>query len=160
MLTNWIIAAKLLSRYKLSYSPFSKLGHGSFIEYENGRLVVQVSPFDPVFMEIFLHEVGHAVYKKNCMRYKIWRSARFRIAHYDMIYREKDFSSVLEEEVFASKFAYKASKKLKIQCNKAKLLQWFYTYTGVGYKYLTNTGVDRSAYTNHVSKLINKLEKA
>lgn len=166
MLTNWIIALKLLIRYKLRYNPFICIGSGEITRYECNltgkhlKSIVRVNPFDPDFMETFLHEVGHHVYKKPMIINPSQNRIKDTLFGYNMFYKGKGLECALEEEIFASKFAYKASKKLKVQCSKAKLLQWFYTYTGAGYKYLSRMGLDRTKYTSHVQRLINKLERA
>lgn len=167
MLTNWIVALKLLIHYRLRFNPFISIGDGEYTTYNSRftnktlKSVISANPFDPDFMETFLHELGHHIYKISRGDDKIIRNLLNKGIDYEMYSDTKEwYAPILEEEVFASKFAYKSSKKLKIQCSKAKLLQWFYTYTGAGYNYLTNSGVDRTAYTNHVSKLINKLERA
>ena len=167
MIRQWLIAAKLLMRYKLRYSPFICIGQGEYTQYtcrftgKSLKSVVRVNPFDPDFIETFLHEIGHHVYRIGKGQDRTYRNLINNSISYEMYRNNEDwYPAVLEEEVFASKFAYKTSRKLKVQCSKAKLLQWFYTYTGAGYKYLSKAGVDRTAYTDHVSKLINKLERA
>lgn len=166
MINQWIKAAYLLIRYKIRYSPFIERGCGTHTSYSHAdtgtfqKEVIHVNPFSSDFWEIFLHELGHAVYRKNHIGDRSMRNLINNMVLYDFKYNDKVFSMVLEEEAFASKFAARVSRKLNIECSKTRLLQWFYTYTGGGYKYLSRFGEDRVEYTNHVEKLIRKIEKA
>lgn len=160
-----IKAYYLLKRYRLSYSPFSKLGTGSYQTYTNKitkevvKREIRVNPFDKLFWEIFLHELGHHVYADSKGSDRTYRNLVNNGVTYEMYKDEKWYAAVIEEEVFASRFAIKASMFLGIKCDKMTLVKFFRTYTGLGYWFLSKNSVCRVCFTDHVEKLMYKLEK-
>lgn len=128
MIRRWIYSLIVCWKYRIIPLPFRIGNKASHITmyFENSPRefrFIWMSPLNSNFLSVFMHEVGHSIYRKRGYKNKI-------IANEDKFSLRNDgvkFFRVLYEESFATRFS---RKSLRGKFEYSIMLKYFHTYTG------------------------------
>ena len=87
-------------------------GYASYYNTNGEFFRIRVSLFNECFYEIFLHEMGHVIYKKISQTPSLKTFSSKNIINIKGDFRDVPYSLYLIEEAAASRYALKALKKL------------------------------------------------
>lgn len=131
-MSEWLYAVKVCIKHKIIPIPF-RCGHKAShisVEFEKRTVnFIWMSPLNNNFLSVFMHEIGHEVYRKNGYKNKPVRSE-------DNFSLRKDgvnLFKVLHEESFATRFS---RKSLKARFEHDIMMKYFHSYTGLCFNYL------------------------
>ncbi len=131
-ISEWMYAVCVCVKHKIVPVPF-RFGHRAShisIEFETRALnFVWMSPLNKNFLSVFMHEIGHEVYRKKGYKQK-------PIKGKDKFSLRKDgvnLFKVLHEESFATRYSRKA---LKNNFEQGIMMKYFHSYTGLCFNYL------------------------
>lgn len=160
---QWWMAYKLLKKYDLGFYGLRSIGHGSYMTPHDTtkRPWIEANPFDPKFIEVFMHELGHHIYDKVGLSGDGLGDISWYYKNLLWYANETDtpMNMVIHEEAYATIIGIRIAKVVGITLDKAWLSQKFHTYTGSAYSYMSKNCVDREYLTEVVSILSLKIHK-
>lgn len=117
---DWWYAICVCRKYGIKWNPFSKIDSGSYLW--SGW--VQVNPFDPNFLTIFMHEVGHHVHGRRVDLESYYKPSNGELRFTGCKLSGRSIYKTLDSEALASRFALKTRK-----ADRKYLIKAFNTYT-------------------------------
>lgn len=151
------LALKIMKSHRVRYNPFVKRGEGCYQTFLIGNPMISINPFCEYFWETFIHEIGHHLCRRNDV-YKKW--SEYKKDTLGMNRNGENYGAILKEEAKATICGIRLSRASGVGVRRKTMLQWFYTYTGAGYKCLSKEGRDREVLTEEVVKLSKIIENA
>jgi len=165
---DWWYAYKVCKKYGIRWKPFCNLKNATFhVEWSGSvrniiKSTININPFYPNFLTVFMHEVGHCRLYKRGVAQRLYTCAEYsRKFERESIYLGgKLLLPLLVEESLASRFSRKA---LRGRANVAYLVSGYQTYSAAGYNELLHTTAEDARtitrLTDFVEKGIRRIER-